>query len=150
MPIYLQYRLERIGLNHLNTVCIYHATSQDWIFHDIADEFQALYPEILVWPVDKPLQHKCELAIIPYFSSREPLTLRSLKTITRQILPFEPDYLGFYEFEQRHLVMIQRTALPFYFTRIVFEQMLVCTHEYFRKCRGKIRRIMQNILQRLQ
>ena len=121
MTIYLKHRLEKAGITHLESACIYQPDDR-WMFKDIAAELRSLFPAASIRSSRSAAPVTCQLALIPYV--QRGYTHQQRTTAVREVLPFAPDWIGFYELGRRRLVIVRRQRLFLYYARTALEQAL--------------------------
>lgn len=127
MSIYLKYRLEksRIPLGDITDISIY-AAKEEWIFRDLYAELANLFPTANITSFSDRLGQagdagaaRCDLALIPFMSKTD--TFKYKYSAARNVLKLKPHYIGFYEFGQRHLLVVKGKSLPLFFAGKLME-----------------------------
>ncbi len=122
MSVYLKYRLEKSDIpGDTRDIRIYSA-KEEWIFQDLRAEVLEIFPTANVSSFEEIFANRCDLVLIPYMSITD--TFRYKYSALRAVLRLKPQYIGFYEFSKRHLLMVKRKSLPLFVTRKTIEYVL--------------------------
>lgn len=120
MSAYLEHRLRRAGIEAPTTVCIV-ASSDSWVFRDIADDLRWTFPAVRVFDPSEGVE-SCSLAIVPFFQGAGPRSKRQPELAAA--LWHCPQYVGFFEMRKRRLDIVPRRALSARLMRTRLERTL--------------------------
>ena len=119
MSVYMKYRLERSGIKDLGRVCINHPAG-GWIYRDISSEIKLLFPKSEILSTEAFEKKPCDLALIPYEKAES--TVAEFHIRVKEVEPFSPAYVGFYDMKNRLLVIVKHSHLfAFYFRVVIFQ-----------------------------